>query len=159
MGQRVEGWVTRLDAAFDGDMASVIANLASVRDEDWEWLPAAGARSIRDLVQHIGGATLMYHDAAFATGELGFDDPIVQGVGALDSVEEAMTWLRSAHEAFRSGVAGFDDADLDAEIGMPFGRTANAEEMLDQLVRHAVYHTGEINHLRALAQDNDAWAW
>ena len=42
---------------------------------------------------------------------------------------------------------------------MPFGRSGLMEEMLDQLVRHQVYHTGEINHLRALAQGNDAWAW
>ena len=27
------------------------------------------------------------------------------------------------------------------------------------LMRHDLYHAGEINHLRALAQDNDAWAW
>ena len=159
MGQQAEQWAARLDAAFEGDMASVIENLASVRDEDWEWLPPNGARSIRGLVQHIGGATLMYHNAAFGDGTLGFDDPNVQGEGSLDTREGAIEWLRAGHTPFRDAVASLDDAALDADIGMPFGRSGKAEEMLDQLLRHAVYHTGEINHLRALAQDNDAWAW
>ena len=157
--RRVEGWVTRLDAAFDGDAASTIANLATVREEDWTWLPPGGARSIRDLVQHIGGSKLMYADAAFAGGSLRFDDPILDGEGSLGTVGMGVAWLRAAHAALRAGVAALDDADLDAAIGMPFGRIANAEGMLDQLSRHEVYHTGEINHLRALAQDNDAWAW
>ena len=159
MGQRVEQWVARLDAAFEGDAAATLANLASVRDEDWEWLPEGGARSIRGLVQHIGGAKLMYENAAFGDGSLTFDDPNVQGVGALDTREGAEAWLRAAHATFRAGVAALDDDALDAECGMPFGRSGVMEEMLDQLVRHEVYHTGEINHLRALAQGNDAWAW
>lgn len=157
--RRAEGWVKRLDAAFEGDAASVIANLATVREEDWTWLPPGGARSIRELVQHIGSSKLLYADAAFADGNLGFDDPIVQGEGSLGTVGLGVGWLRAAHAALRAGVATLDDAAFDAEIGMPFGRTANAEEMLDQLARHEVYHTGEINHLRALAQDDDAWAW
>ena len=159
MGQRSERWVARLDAAFEGDMASTIANLATVREQDWTWLPSGGARSIRDLVQHIGGSKLMYTDAAFGDGTLGFDDPLVQGEGSLDTVGLGVAWLRAAHAALRAGVAGLDDAALDADIGMPFGRIGNAEEMLDQLTRHEVYHTGEINHIRALAQDNDDWAW
>ena len=157
--RRVDLWVRRLDAAFAGDAASVIANVATVREEDWTWLPPGGARSIRELVQHIGSAKLMYADAAFAGGTLGFDDPIVLGEGSLSTVGMGVAWLRAAHAALRAGVASLDDAALDAGIGMPFGRIANAEEMLDQLVRHEVYHTGEINHLRALAQDNDAWDW
>ena len=159
MGQRADRWVRRLDAAFEGDAASTIANIATVREEDWTWLPPGGARSIRDLVQHIGGSKLMYADAAFADGNLGFDDPIVQGEGSLDTVGMGVAWLRAAHATLRAGVASLDDAAFDAEIGMPFGRMGNAEAMLDQLARHEVYHTGEINHLRALAQDNDAWAW
>ena len=156
---RADQWVTRLDAAFEGDAASVLGNLASVRDEDWEWLPEGGARSIRGLVQHIGGATLMYDNAAFGDGSFGFDDPLVQGVGALDTREGAVEWLRAAHTSFRAGVAALDDSAFDEECGMPFGRTGLMEEMLDQLLRHEVYHTGEINHLRALAQGNDAWSW
>lgn len=159
MGSRADAWAARLDAAFDGDMASTIANLATVREGDWTWIPPGGARSIRDLVQHIGGSKLMYADAAFGDGALGFDDPIVRGEGSLDTAGLGVAWLREAHAALRAGVAGLGDAAFDADIGMPFGRTGNAEEMLDQLARHEVYHTGEINHIRALAQDNDAWAW
>ena len=36
---------------------------------------------------------------------------------------------------------------------------AGAADILHVLMRHDLYHAGEINHLRALAQDNDAWAW
>ena len=36
---------------------------------------------------------------------------------------------------------------------------AGAAARRHMLLRHDLYHAGKINHLRALAQDNDAWAW
>ena len=160
MGVRAEEILGQLDAAFEGDSThSLAANVASVRAEDWDWLPPNGARSIRAIVQHAGGAKLMYVDSAFGDGSLAMDDPLVQGEGALDSPEGGATWLREAHERLRSALAGLDDAELDGERPAPWGGTRPLVDLLYVLVRHDLYHAGEINHLRALAQDNDAWAW
>ncbi len=160
MGPRAEQLLVQLDAAFGGDQThSLAANVASVRAADWDWLPPNGARSIRAIVQHAGGAKRMYVDRAFGGGALAMDDPLVQGAGALDTPEGAAAWLREAHEGLRAAVAGLEDAELDGERPVPWGGTLPLVELLQLLVRHDLYHAGEINHLRALAQDNDAWAW
>lgn len=160
MGVRAERILAQLDAAFEGDSThSLVANVASVRAEDWDWLPPNGARSIRAIVQHAGGAKRMYVDSAFADGSLAMDDPIVQGEGVLDTPEGAAEWLREAHEGLRAALAGLDDAALEGERPAPWGGTMPLADLLRVLLRHDLYHAGEINHLRALAQDNDAWAW
>lgn len=160
MGARAERILAQLDAAFEGDSThSLAANVASVRAENWDWLPPNGARSIRAIVQHAGGAKLMYVDSAFGDRSLEMDDPLVRGEGALDTPEGGAEWLREAHEGLRSALAGLDDAELESERPAPWGGTLPLVELLEVLLRHDLYHAGEINHLRALAQDNDAWAW
>ena len=160
MGVLTDRILAQLDAAFEGDSThSLAANVASVRDEDWEWLPPNGARSIRAIVLHAGSAKRLYVDRAFGDGALAMDDPIVQGEGALDTPEGAAEWLREAHEGLRAALAGLDDAELEGERPTPWGGAMPLVDLLHMLLRHDLYHAGEINHLRALAQDNDAWAW
>ncbi len=160
MGTRTDRIRAQLDAAFEGDSThSLAANVASVRDEDWNWLPPNGARSIRAIVLHAGSAKRLYVDRAFGDGALAMDDPIVQGEGALDTPEGAAEWLREAHEGLRAALAGLDDAQLEGERPTPWGGAMPLVDLLQILLRHDLYHAGEINHLRALAQDNDAWAW
>jgi len=160
MGLRAERILEQLDAAFEGDSThSLSANVASVREEDWVWLPPTGARSIRAIVQHAGSAKRLYVDRAFGDGALAMDDPLVQGAGALDTPEGGAEWLREAHEGLRAALAGLDDAELEGERPTPWGGAMPLPDLLHMLLRHDLYHAGEINHLRALAQDNDAWAW
>lgn len=45
-----------LDEAFQGtDWHAVLSNLHSITLEDWLWVPSGGQRSIRDIIQHVGG--------------------------------------------------------------------------------------------------------
>ena len=160
MGERTERLLAQLDAAFEGDPThSLAVNVASVRGEDWEWLPPNGARSIREIAQHAGGAKRMYVDHAFGDAALAMDDPLVRGEGALATPEAGAAWLRDAHEALRSALAPLDDAALAGERPTPWGGSMPLADLLHVLLRHDLYHAGEINHLRALAQRNDAWAW
>ena len=160
MGLRAERILAQFDAAFEGDAThSLAANVASVRAENWDWLPPNGARSIRAIVQHAGGAKRLYVDRAFGDGTLAMDDPLVEGEGVLDTPEGGAEWLREAHEGLRSALAGLDDAELEGERATPWGGAMPLPDLLHVLLRHDLYHAGEINHLRALAQDNDAWAW
>ena len=160
MGVGAERILGQLDAAFAGDSThSLAANVASVRPEDWDWLPPNGARSIRAIVLHAGSAKRLYVDRAFGDGTLAMDDALVQGEGVLDTPEGAAEWLREAHEGLRAALAGLDDAELESERPTPWGGAMPLPDLLHMLLRHDLYHAGEINHLRALAQDNDAWAW
>src|SRR5213082_3109876 len=69
-----------LDEAFQGtDWHSLLTNLRSLTPEDWTWVPPAGRRSIRDIVQHVGGCKFMYHNHAFGDARLTWDDPLVDG--------------------------------------------------------------------------------
>ena len=152
--------LAQLDAAFEGDpVHSLLANLASVRGEDWTRLPPGGERSIRDIVQHAGGSKLMHADRAFGGGGLDAGDPRVRGEGALGAPEAAIAWLREAHAALRAGAAALGGAALGAELPTPWGGALSARDLLASTLRHDLYHAGEINHLRALAQADDAWAW
>ena len=160
MDDRTRSAIARLDEAFEGDAThSLIANLATVRGEDWTWLPAGGGRTLRDLAKHAGGAKLMYGNRMFGDGELTYGDPSLRGGDATASPEAAIAWLRAAHAALREGLEALGEGGLDAERPVPWGGSARLETMAGQLVRHDIYHAGEINHLRALAQGSDAWQW
>ena len=60
-----------LDEAFAGeDWHSLLGNLRAVAPEEWRWVPPGGDRSIRDIVQHVGGCKFMYEDHAFGRAAL-----------------------------------------------------------------------------------------
>ena len=160
MDDRTRRAIARLDEAFEGDAAhSLLANLATVREEDWTWLPPGGGRTIRDLAEHAHGAKRMYANRMFGDGELTYGDPSLRGGDAAATPEAAAAWLRAAHAALREGLEALGEGGLDAERPIPWGGAATLETLVDQLVRHDLYHAGELNHLRALAQGNDAWSW
>ena len=58
-----------LDDAFEGTpRVSLLGNLKTLEAEDWLWVPHGGQRSVRDIVQHVGGCKFMYDDYAFGEG-------------------------------------------------------------------------------------------
>jgi hypothetical protein len=102
----VEQLVYLLDEAFEGKdkpWHSMLGNLASVTEEDWLWTPPDGARMIRTITGHVGGAVYLYHDRTFGGGTV-FGEPAGNwnvpagdlGVGAedLDSVIDSRTSRR-----------------------------------------------------------------
>jgi hypothetical protein len=148
-----------LDEAFQGTAwHSVLANLHSVTLEDWLWVPSGGQRSIRDIVRHIGRVKYMAHNRAFGDAQLSWDDPLVEGHEALSTIAEATVWLREGHARLRESIAVLDDAELLRP------RLTNYDELKETrwiitvtMIQHDLYHAGEINHLRALHQQNDHW--
>jgi hypothetical protein len=147
-----------LDDAFAGpDWESLLGNLKSVTNEDWLWAPPGGRRCIRDVVQHVGGCKYMYHSQAFGSPRsLTWDHPLVVGEGQLGSLDDALGWLRAGHARLRSAIAGLaDDAELDVLRGHHSRGQAPTRWIITTLMQHDLYHAGEINHLRALHQDDD----
>ncbi|MDQ3706127.1 MAG: DinB family protein [Chloroflexota bacterium] len=149
-----------MDAAFDGtDWHSLLCNVRSVRDEDWQWVPPGGNRSIRDIVQHVGGSKLMYQDHAFGGAALTWDHPLVDGGEALATVASAIAWLQEAQERLRESVASLDDAELLRPRMTNWGELQETRWIVAVMVQHDLYHAGEINHIRCLRQENDRWAY
>lgn len=158
----VEQYLYLLDDAFAGpDWHSLLSNLNTVTPEDWEWVPPGGARSIRDIVRHMGYSKLIAHDQMFGAATLTWDDPRLEEEAATATVDipSAIAWLRIGHERLHDGIAALAN---DAELQRP--RRTNWGELRETrwvivvtIIQHDLYHAGEINHLRALRQGNDAW--
>jgi uncharacterized damage-inducible protein DinB len=150
-----------LDEAFDGttEWHSFLGNLRSVTPEDWLWVPPGGERSIRDIVGHVGGCKLMYHDYAFGGGTLTWDDPLVKGDAALARSESAAAWLCEGQERLRSAIAALDDGELPRVRMTNWGELAETRWIIAVMIQHDLYHAGEINHLRSLRQQSDRWEY
>lgn len=145
-----------LDDAFEGtDWHSLLGNLGSVAPDDWLWVPPGGRRSIRDIVDHIGGAKRMYQNHAFGDARLTWDGPAIEGGEALETIPSAIAWLREGQERLRQSIAALDDAELLRPRKAPSGKLKETRWIISVMIEHDLYHAGEINHIRALHQQDD----
>jgi hypothetical protein len=169
----IEQMLYLMDQSFGGEshaQHSLLANLASVTDEDWLWVPPGGARSIRWIVGHVGACKYMYDDYAFGPGAMRWDDA-AEGLGcsmeelqsgrALDrepAREGVIAWVSAGHERLRDHVAALEnDYELLTPRRANWGGEYETRWIVTVMVQHDLYHAGEINHIRALRQGNDAW--
>lgn len=156
MSIAVEQFLYFIDQAFEGaNWHSLTGNLQPVTPEDWEWVPPDGKRSIRDIVQHVGGAKLLYQNHTFGDASLSWDDPILEGGEAILTVQSATGWLRECHQQFRQSVAALDDADLLSPRKHFSGKIRETRWLIAVMIEHDLYHAGEINHIRCLHQGDD----
>jgi uncharacterized damage-inducible protein DinB len=147
------------DSAFDGQhWHATMRNLATCTDDDWDWVPPEGERTIREVVRHIGKCKLMFANQLFGDGTLSWDDPeIAAPARAGGSVDEAIAWLRESHTVFRDGIAGCTDDQLATTPDGYWGKPTELQWSIEVMIQHEVYHAGEINHIRALRQGDDGW--
>jgi hypothetical protein len=167
----VEQLLYLMDEAFDGeDEEDLLGNLRSVSEAEWRAIPPRGARSIRHIVGHVGACKYMYDDHAFGDGQMIWDDPAADlGVSMEDlqsrilerepPMDRLLEWLHEGHRRLREHVATLDDSDLPVLRRPPEGEMRETRWIIANLIRHDGYHAGEINHIRALMQGNDNWAW
>lgn len=154
--QTISQLVYLLDEAFQGtEWHSLLGNLHSVTPEDWLWVPPGGQRSIRDIVGHVGGCKFMYHNHAFGDAQLSWDDPLVEGRDAPSTIVEAIAWLQEGQQRLRQSIATLDDTELLRPRMTNWGELKETRWIIAVMIEHDLYHAGEINHLRALHQQND----
>jgi hypothetical protein len=144
-----------MDEAFrDQPFHSLLNNLKDVRDEDWEWVPPDGERTILHIVQHVGYAKRIYENHAFGDRSLTWENPADVPQESTPSV--MVEWLQDSHQRLRSSVDALqDDEELRKNRMAPWGMEANTRWIVNSKVQHDLYHAGEINHIRALRQRND----
>ena len=154
-----------LEAAFrqppssDGDTPSVLGNLLSVPEEAWSWSPPRGVRSVFAIVYHLGDCKMSYGDYVFRPPEDRLDTPRLWEKANV-TPREALAWLEEMHERFAESVRALpDDAELDATRYSRWGQPDVTRNFITGMFSHDSYHAGEINHIRALYMQNDAWAW
>ncbi len=158
----IEQLLYLMDEAFEGHGEhSLLANLRSVPDDDWLWLAPGGGRSILNLVQHVGECKYVYDNHAFGDGSMRWDRPGTVPTIDRDSPRAAVIdWLREGQRCLRDSVASLED---DNELPRPrranWGQEYETRWLINVMIQHDLYHGGEINHIRALRQDNDRWPW
>src|SRR3990170_3240880 len=92
---------------------SFLANLGSVKPDDWLWLPSGGARTIRDIVVHVGECKYVYDNHAFGDASMRWDRPgTVPSVSNSDAPVDVIEWLEQGHRRFRESIARLDDGEL-----------------------------------------------
>ena len=161
----IEEYCYLLDEAFDGTAwHSVMSNLRDLRPEDWLWLPPAGGRPIGEMVAHIGACKYMYENHAFGDGSLTWDDPLVDESrltqATPDALAELVGWLREGHRRMRDSVGALaDDEELLRMRRSNWGDEYETRWLIKTTIEHDLYHAGEINHVRALRQETDRWAF
>jgi len=68
-------------------------------------------------------------------------------------------WLREGHRRLREHVEALDDDELSKPRRVNWGEMRETRWIIANMIRHDDYHAGEINHIRAVSQGNDPWAW
>ena len=142
--------------SFEGkDWESLLQNLKSVRPEDWRWVAPGGHRSICDIVAHVGSCKFIYHIQAFGDTRLTWEDPLLQGGLALDTIPSAVEWLRKGQALLVESIAALDDSQLLDLRYHHSGKLKETRWIISMMIQHDLYHAGEINYIRALHQGDD----
>ncbi|MDO8614109.1 MAG: DinB family protein [Dehalococcoidia bacterium] len=154
----VEQLLYLMDQAFEAREAhewhSLLSNLESVRDEDWLRVPDGGVRSIAEIAEHVGEGKRMYANHAFGDAKMKWDD-FGARLANLPAKAEMIGWLRQGQALWRGCVERLDDEGLTQPRMAHWGRQSETRWLIATMIEHDLYHAGEINYLRALAQGND----
>jgi hypothetical protein len=156
----IERLIELLDEGFERDNEhSLLGNLREVDEQGWRWKPPGGERTIAGVIWHAGSAKYLYWSHAFADGSVTWEHPLTATSNAR-TMESALPWIWEGHQLFVEGVRSLtDDAELLAPRQTHWGMAATVQFAIDTMLRHDVFHAGEINHLRALMQGNDRWGY
>jgi uncharacterized damage-inducible protein DinB len=149
-----------LDRAFADSDHSLLDNVLSLKVEDWTTRPPGSKRSILAIFGHAVSTKYLYWNHAFGDGSVGWTDPVLNPMtpGSTFSAELMLEWARRVHEHFREAVSLLDDSDLsEMRYASIWDQRSETRWFISSVIEHDLYHAGEINHLRALIQQNDDW--
>jgi hypothetical protein len=158
----IEQYLYLMDEAFDAPgNHPLLSNLRSVGDDDWQTVLEAGGRSIFDIVLHVGECKYVYDSHAFGDATMTWGQPrTIPAIERDSTPAEIIAWLKRGHTLLRGHVAELvDDAELLCPRRANWGTEYETRWLINAMVQHDLYHGGEINHLRALLQRTDRWAY
>ena len=159
----LETLIWLIEEAFAGDPDnSLLANLRNLQDDEWTALPTGGARSVADVLEHVGWSKWMYEDYAFGSAsKRGDQPPMIPAEGARSRPpKELLEWVKEGHRRWLAAVRALaDDSELDRDRLTNWGDHLPTRKILRIMIAHDFYHAGEINHIRALLQGTDRWPY
>jgi hypothetical protein len=159
----IEQLLYLMDEAFDaeGHEHSLLANIRSVKEEDWHWVPSGGGRPIFEIVYHVGICKYVYDNHAFGDRSMRWDRPAsLPEIRREASIDEVVAWVREGQDLLRGSVAALESDDELLKLRWSnWGQKYETRWLISVMIEHDLYHAGEINHLRAMRQGDDRWAW
>lgn len=150
------------DAFQDNSSHSLLANLHDLKDNEWTSLPTGAGRSVADILEHVGWCKWMYENYAFGSATMRGDrPPLIPPDGARSRpYAELLAWLTEGHKRWLTSVRALSsDAELEKERLTNWGEYLPTRTIIRIMIAHDIYHAGEINHLRALLNGTDRWAY
>ncbi len=156
---RIDELVRVLNRSFDDSAHSLLTNLATTTEKEWDVLPQGARRSIRTITLHVGLFKYMYANHGFRDASMDYGDPPASPpTERLETPETATAWLREAHTYLMEAIDELpDDTELDQPRRAHWGEMVPTLFLIDTMHEHDVYHAGEINRTRAILQGNDGW--
>nr|WP_290668026.1 DUF309 domain-containing protein [Ardenticatena sp.] len=139
---RVTAMLQRLDWAYNESVMAFTRNVRDLSEEEADWHPVEGMRTIRFLIQHIGTGKVVYENCLFGDGSLTWD-----AVHPPQSIPDLLHWIAETQERLRLAFGFAEDVMLDEERAF-FRWTLSVERIGNILAEHDLYHAGEINAIR-----------
>jgi len=140
-----------LASAFRTVRNNTIQIATEIPEDKYEFVPAAGVRTVRQCLAHIAFGnefTMALHPARLST-IVGFDFPQFMGrvMGEEQksrSKAELIDLLRSRGDAFAKWLEGLDEAMLSEKVGMHDGTQKSRFEMIMAVKEHEMHHRGQL---------------
>jgi len=127
-------------AQFD-DAASKLLQLAeAIPAEQYAWRPAAGVRSVSQVLMHVSGANPFLLSMA---GVPALADFPRDAESTVTDKAQVIAQLRRSSEYVRAAIRGMPDADLDKPATV-FGRPSTRRNVLFLTATHAHEHLGQL---------------
>jgi hypothetical protein len=150
------------EAFADDPQHSLLANLRDLPEQESTALPPGARRSVADILEHVAWSKWMYEDYAFGSATMrGDQPPLIPAEGVRSrSRDELLAWLTEGHCRWLAFVRALaDDAELERDRLTNWGQRLPTRTLIHIMIAHDLYHAREINHLRALLQGTDRWAY
>ena len=123
------------------DAASKLAQLADAIGQDkYGWRPAAGVRSVSELLMHVTGGN--YYVLTFAGVQPTKQLPQNAETAVTDKAQVAAA-LKESFDHARNAIRGVADADLSKPATM-FGQQTTVRNVYFTVVTHAHEHLGQL---------------
>jgi len=127
-------------AQFD-DAATKLLQLAeAIPQEKYAWRPAAGVRSVSEVLMHVTGGNPFILGMAGVPALAGLPP---DGERTVTDKAQVIEQLRRSSEYVRAAIRGMPDADLD-EPATLFGRPSTKRNVLFLTATHAHEHLGQL---------------
>ena len=99
----------------------------------------------------------MYQNHSFGDADMTYETVPKANIGdAPPTMTEQIDWLKDAQARLRASVSELTDDRLLEPSRTNWGEMKDVRWIIATMIEHDLYHAGEINHIRALSQKNDA---